>query len=154
MSNQPLKTLAITAGHDRICCVFALGEQPMDWQMSFKAVKIKQATRAKVIEWIDYYRPDIVLTPTFTNTSRKGHPTKGLIEIARKAAEDSAAQLIEMQPAQPYENKYQHIEYLCEKYPQLKSISVKTRRYWEKENPRVSYFEVVGMIKGMVCGPI
>lgn len=145
MRKEPLKILAITAGHDRICCVFAIGEQPMDWQMSFKATKSAKATKTKILEWIDYYQPDVVLTPLYSRSSHKGQRTRELVGIARQVAVQSSAQSIEIQPLQPFENKYQHVKYLCEKFPQLNAVSVRPRKYWEKESPRVSYFEAAGM---------
>jgi len=118
----------------------------MDWQMSFKATKSNEATKAKVIEWVEYYSPDVVITPVFSDASHKGTQTRSLAAIAQQVAEQSSAQSIEIQPAQPFENKYEHAKHLCKKFPQLNAISVKSRKYWEKENPRISYFEAAGMI--------
>ena len=145
---QPTKLLSISAGHDAIACAFVLGRQPMDWQMSFTSTQTVEQLSGKITQWLDYYQPDRVLLPTYPADSHKGQQIRILIASAEQTAREAKIPLSHVSLQHDFANKYKQIEYLTERYHQLQPITVPNRKYYEKENTRITYFEAVGMVEG------
>lgn len=145
MRTKPIRTLAITASHNRLCFVFLIGEQPMDWELSFTAASSIDETAKKVDQWIHYYQADVVVAENLKTVTRKGERTLHLIDAIHKASQSSQAKLIIIRREQPFQSKYEQIDDLCDRYPQMKILAPPKRKYWENERHSVSYFEALAM---------
>jgi len=146
MTEQPMTTMAISAHHNRIGFCFLIGKQPMDWQLARNASKSPERTKAKVMEWLRFYRPNIVVTEDLTGSVRKGKQAQRLILAAKEAALETDAQHIEIGRTQPFGNKYEQIDRLCDEFPQLKVIQPKQhRRIFDCEPAHTTVFEACSM---------
>lgn len=117
----------------------------MDWQLSYKAARSPKHAQKKISQWLEFYAPDIIVTENLRGSGRKGDRAKVLIQAVKDVAEQSSAQHIEVERSQPFASKYDQIEQLCDRYPQMKSVAPVRRKFFEKEPPRVTIFEALAM---------
>ena len=137
--------MAITANHNRIAFCFLVDGNPMDWQLAHHAAKCPERTYAKVAKWLKFYSPDVVVTEDLNGSSRKGIRTQRLIFSIKEAVIDSDAQHIEMERHQPFANKYEQIERLCDQFPQMNLIKPRKRRIFDNEPAVTTVFESLGL---------
>ena len=137
--------MAITAAHNRIGFCFLVGDQPMDWKLAHSAAKSPQKTYDKIAKWLAFYQPDIVITEDLNGSLRKGKKAQGLILSIKEAVLDGEAQHIEIERYQPYANKYEQIDRLCEQFPQMNTVVPKKRRIFDTEPAATTIFECVAL---------
>lgn len=143
--NKPLTIMAIAVNHNRIGFVFLIDKQPMDWEMSYVAAASPSNAQKKVAQWIKHYGVDVAVTEDMYGTTRKGKRTTKLIEAVGEAAQQSNAQHVEVVRSQPFQSKYEQIDDLIERYPQMKAVAPRKRKYWENEPHSVTIFEALAM---------
>ena len=137
--------MAITANHNRLAFCFLVDGDPMDWQLAHSAAKSPEKTYAKVAKWLKFYQPDIVITEDLNGSSRKGRRTQRLILSIKEAVIDSKAQHIEMERYQPFANKYEQVDRLCDQFPQMQLIKPRKRRIFDNEPPVTTVFECLAL---------
>ena len=142
---RPKTTMALAAHHNRIGFVFLIGEQPMDWQLSYQAATSPSRAQKMVAEWLRCYQPDFVLTEELSGSQRKGQKALALIGAIAKVADVSPAKHRQRQRQQPFANKYAQIEALCERFPQMRAVAPKARRFYDPEPPYVTLFEALAL---------
>ena len=145
MTTNPQTVMSIAVSHNRICFVYLIDKQPMDWEMSHKATSSPKLTGKKVSSWIEYYAPDVVITEDMGANNRKGARTKQLHEAMVDCVHLSDARHVAIARYQPFQSKYEQIEDLCVHFPQMRTLAPRKRRYWENEPQNVSYFEALSM---------
>lgn len=118
----------------------------MDWQLAHEAAKAPDRAKEKVLEWLRFYAPDIVVTEDLSGSMRKGKQAQRIILAAKEAALETDAQHIEIGRTQPFANKYEQIDRLCDEFPQLEVIQPKQhRRIFDCEPPYTTVFEALAM---------
>ena len=142
---RPKTIMAFAAHHNRIGFVFLIGDQPMDWQLSYQAATSPSLARKKVAEWLRCYQPDFVLTEEMLGSQRKGQKALALIAAIAEVAEVSPAKHCPRRRQQPFANKYVQIEALCERFPQMRAVAPKARRFYDPEPPYVTLFEALAL---------
>lgn len=145
MSAKSRKAIAICVNHNRLSLVFFVGSQPLYWEISYVAAFTTKRAVQKVKHWIDYYEVDEVITEDVRGGSRKGRHTQTMLATIKNELNELDVTHIEVPRYQPFQSKYEQMGYLCKKYPQLKVLALKKRKYWENEHPHVSYFEAAAM---------
>lgn len=145
MAGKSRKAIAICVNHNRLSLVFFVGTQPLYWEMSYVATLTTKKAVQKVIHWIEHYDADDVITEDLRGGSRKGKHTQMMLAAIKQALNELQAAHIEVPRYQPFQSKYEQLEYLYQKYSQLKVLALKKRKYWENEHPHVAYFEAVAM---------
>lgn len=140
-NNSPLKVMSIAASHNRIAMVFLIDKQPMDWEMSYLAATSPDKAAQKVKHWIKWYGVDVVVTENPQDINRKGQRTQDLLEAVCNAVQSLEIQHLEVSRHQPFPSKYEQIDDLCERYPQMKAAAPRKRKYWENEPHSVTIFE-------------
>lgn len=145
MSAKPLWVLSIAVNYNRIGFCYLIGKQPMDWQLTFKAATSAGRAEQKLNQWLDLYRPDVVITEAPRSAKRKGDRTKMLLDVVDRVVKRNGARHIVVERKQPYANRYDQIEDLCKRYPQMKAVAPKRRRYFDKEPPYVTIFDALAM---------
>jgi hypothetical protein len=141
--------MSIAVNYNRIGFCYLIGKQPIDWQMTFKAATTIKNAENKITQWIDFYRPDVVITEDPRTLRRKGERARMLLDVAKRIADGSDVQHIEMPRVQPHRNLYDRIDELCERYPQLKAARPRRRKYYQKEPPYVTIFDAASMADEM-----
>lgn len=137
--------MAIAVNHNRIAMVFLIDKQPMDWELSYVGASSPDQAHTKVTQWITHYGVDVVVTESCEVTTRKGKRTMRLMLGVREGAIQSPAQHIEVIRHQPFQSKYEQIDDLVQRYPQMQAVAPKKRRYWENESHAVTIFEALAM---------
>lgn len=145
MKAKPTRSLAITASHNRICFVFFIGEQPMDWELSYVGASSVDQASKKVSQWIRYYQAEYVIAENLKTVTRKGERTLHLIDAIHQTSIASSARLVTVHRTQPFQSKYEQIDELSKQYPQMKILAPPKRKYWENERHTVSYFEALAL---------
>ena len=141
--NRPLSIISIAVSHNRIAMVFLIDKQPMDWEMSYVAASSPDNATKKAKHWVQWYGADVVVTENPRNTNRKGERSQQLLEAVCQAVQATKAQPIEVERHQPYPSKYEQIDALCARYPQMKAAAPRKRKYWENEPHAVTTFEAL-----------
>jgi len=151
MRNSPLTIMSIAVSHNRIAFVFLIDRQPMDWEMSFVAAASPKSAASKVAQWIKHYGVDVVITEDTRISTRKGRRTQSLLEAVCAAVQVTDTQHIEVVRSQPFQSKYEQIDDLITRYPQMKAVAPRKRKYWENEPHSVTIFEALAMAEQVTC---
>jgi len=146
MLPKPYTALAIAVGSGKIGYVFIIDGELSDWGLTQKHSKSPEKAVAKVKEWIDYYAPNIVITEKLTFQTRKSGRTVTNIQAISDLAERASAHHIEVVRVQWFDNKYEEIGALCERYPLIANLAPKKRRLWESEHPNTVIFEALSLV--------
>jgi len=142
---KPKTIMVFSAHHNRIGFCFLIDRQPMDWQIAHVAAKSPDTTKYKIQEWLKFYSPDLVITEDCQSSSRKGRIAQRLILAIKQAVYETDIEHVEVMRTQPFANKYEQIDRLCLKYPQLKVVQPKKRKIYDPEPAYVTVFEAVVM---------
>lgn len=145
MLDRPKTIMAFATHHNRVGFCFFIDKQPMDWQLSYKAAKTASNTETMLAKWLEFYAPDIVVTEKVHRDSRKGERAKHLLAVVDRVVRAKKIKLVKVVKQQPYMNKYLQIDELCDRYPQMKAVAPKRRKYFEKEPPYVTLFEALAL---------
>lgn len=137
--------MSMTAAHNRIGFCFFVDDQPKSWKLAHNAAKSPQKTYDKIAKWLAFYQPDVVITEDLNGSLRKGKKAQRLILAIKEAVLESDTQHIEIERYQPYANKYEQIERLCEQFPQMRNVAPKKRRIFDTEPAATTIFECVAL---------
>lgn len=147
MIAKPFAALSIAVGTGKIGYVFVVDGELMDWGLSMSSAKSQDTAAAKVAEWIKFYAPSVVITERLTLHMRKSGQTLRNIEAIEKLAQDSGIHQIDVERAQLHANKYEEIQALSDRYPQIANWAPKKRRLWESEHPNTVLFEALSLAR-------
>lgn len=145
MISKPFAALSIAVGTGKIGYVFLVDGELMDWGLSLNAAKSQDMAAAKVAEWIKFYAPSIIITERLTLHMRKSGQTIRNIEAIEKLAQDSGIHHVDAERVQRCANKYEEIQALTERYPQIANWAPRKRRLWESEHPNTVLFEALSL---------
>jgi hypothetical protein len=132
-------------GLSTIPYVFMVDGELMDWGLSLTAAKSEDKAVAKVAEWIKIYAPLVIVTERLTLHMRKPGQTLRNIEAIEKLVRDSGIHHVDVERVQLYPNKYEEIQALTKRYPQIANWAPKKRRLWETEHPNTELFEALNL---------
>lgn len=127
--------------------VFLIDKQPMDWEMSYLAATSPENAAKKVKYWIKYYDVEVIITERTDGATRKGQRTQSLLMAVSEAAKTSGLQHESVVRSQPFQSKYEQLDNLAERFPQLKVVAPKKRKYWENEPQCVTIFEALALVE-------
>ncbi|WP_298362542.1 hypothetical protein [uncultured Litoreibacter sp.] len=147
MVKQPNTVMAFAAHHNRFGFVFMIGQQPMDWQLVYQAAATPELAKRKIAGWLHFYKPDLIVTEDLAGSQRKGRKAQQLILAIKEVAFATDADNAEVARSQPFANKYEQIERLCEEFPQMKAVAPARRRIYDAEPPYVTLFEALALAK-------
>jgi hypothetical protein len=150
MSTDFDNVLSVAAATGKVGYVFLTDGKPYDWGVSLKASRSPRLAYKHVTEWIDYYRPQLLITERITSQSRKQEVSRALVNAIMKAAQDANIKWACADRVQTYQNKYVEAEVLVARFPELKAWLPKPRRLWESEPRRIIIFEALSMALSVV----
>ena len=139
----PFRVLSVAAATGRVGYVYFEGGQPVDWALSHKASRSSKDAARYARRWITLLHPDVVITEKVGKHSRKGAKTRALIEAIATEAANHKLHTIAAPRHQPFANKYDEAAAYAERFPELRQLLPATRKIWEKEPPKITYFEAV-----------
>jgi len=145
MMAKPFAALSIAVGTGKIGYVFMVDGELMDWGLSLAAAKSQDKAVAKVAEWIKFYAPSVIVTERLTLHMRKSGQTLRNIEAIGAFAQDSAIHHVDVERVQLHANKYEEIQALTDRYPQIANWAPRKRRLWESEHPNTVLFEALSL---------
>lgn len=152
MTGKYVYVLSVAASATRIGYVFWIDGEPQVWNLSRAASRSPEAAYQHVRDWIDYFRPDLLITERPNSNTRKGARTQQLLDAVGKSAQDENIDWWYVDRLQPFENKYAEAEALAERFPALKDELPNKRRLWAEEPRRMIVFEALAInAKSLVC---
>ncbi|MEM5471923.1 hypothetical protein WNZ14_09330 [Hoeflea sp. AS60] len=147
MISKPFAALSIAVGTGKIGYVFMVDGDLMDWGLSLAAAKSQDKAATKVAEWIKFYMPSVIVTERLTLHIRKSGQTLRNIEAIEKLVQDSGIHHVDVERVQFYANKYEEIQALTKRYPQITNWAPRKRRLWESEHPNTVLFEALSLVE-------
>lgn len=145
MKPDGLRLLSIAVAYGRVGYIFFVGDELKDWQLSKTASDSPRNARTKTREWIDFLKPNIVVTENVGMKSRKSPKTIRRIHAVAGVAKSADLMDTTVIRKQPFKNKYLEAEALCQRYPQIKNWKPKARKLWRPESRNTIYFEALSM---------
>lgn len=139
------RLLGIAASSGKVGFAYLVDGELMDWGLSVKASKSFEAAFKRINKWTIYYRPDLVITETVEDRSRKGVHSRTLIRAAESAANNANAEFAEIPAPSHGLNKYADAAALAQEFPQIAPWLPKRRRAWEPEPRNIIYFEALAL---------
>ena len=91
------------------------------------------------------YHPDLILTEMLTPQCRKGAHTRKIIEVLAETARQSGASHQTVMRVQQHANKYEEIDAICLRYPQIRLWAPEPRKFFDKEPRETIYFEAIAL---------
>ena len=137
--------LSVAAATGKVGYVYLMNGTPYDWGISVKASGSTEAVYGHVKKWIDYYRPDYVVTERIGKNNRKGEFSRAIADAIARAAQDSLVPHAYVDRVQTYANKYDEAEALAARFPELTDWIPKRRKLWEPEPRKTIIFEALAL---------
>ena len=113
----------------------------MDWGLSVKASKNPDTAMKYAKKILGFYRPEMLLTEKITKYSRKSPHNHSIIKALVSAISDETHREVEKMQSHP--NKYDEINVLCERFPQLANWAPSKRKVWVSEHRNTILFEAL-----------
>lgn len=149
---EPNRLLALAVTSGRVGAVFFIGPKLLDWRMSEKAARGMAEAAEYVSRLIEELSPNVVVTERIDRVRNKGSNTKELIEgMALAASESETLDLVVERPWR-FKNKYDEIEALTERYPDLGKWKPKRRRFFDNEPRNTVLFEALVLADEVLVG--
>ena len=145
MATKFVYVLSVAASASRLGYVFWIDGEPQVWDLSRPASRSADAAYRYVREWIDYFRPQLLVTERPHSNPRKGERTHKILDAIGKAAQESNIEWQYIDRVQTYDNKYLEAQALSEQFPDLKNQLPRKRRLWEEEPRVMIIFEALGV---------
>lgn len=137
--------LAIALRRDLACAVYLQGTKLKDWTVSHKAARSPKDAAAGMKNWLNIYRPEVVIAQNPDNAGRKSaRNLANLRAIARVIADENVLDLLITRRFK-YDNIYEEAEAISRRYPELRHKLPKKPRIWETEPRRIIYFEAMAL---------
>lgn len=124
----------------------------MDWQLAHRAACSPQEVKNKVRQWLVFYAPELVISENLSGSFRKGRKAQGLILAIKQVVDEVKTPHVEIERSQPFANKYEQIDRLCDQFPQMTAIQPKHRRIFDAEPPYITIFEALAMARQYIDG--
>jgi len=145
MTTNEHKLLAIAVASGKIGYVFIINGKLMDWGLSKQASATPGMAKCRVLDWLDFYRPDVVVTEKQHRFSRKSEMTHSVIEGVTMAVKNKGVHLVEVERERLHKNKYEEIDALAVQFPNLAGWAPHKRRAWESEMRETILFDALAM---------
>ena len=137
----------MAASSGKVGFVLLVNGELCDWGLSIKASKSAELATKQLSKWLDRYQPDMVITEKLMDYSRKSPSNQQKIQALAQTANASGARTSQVERIQRYANKYEEIEALAERYPQIANWAPKGRKVWEAEPRNTVLFEALSLIE-------
>jgi glycerol-3-phosphate O-acyltransferase len=137
--------LGIAAASGRVGYIFLLKGRPHGWGLSRKAAESADEAARLAKEWIDRFRPEVVVTEEIAERSKKGEKTRAIIAAVASLAADCEVYDISVPRPRRYKNKYAEIEALTDRFPELRERLPRQPKLWESEPRNTTVFEALAL---------
>lgn len=149
-----LRMLVISAARRRIGHVFFIGEKLMDWQVSEKAARSPEHAAEAAQNWINEFRPDVVVTERVLLDSRKSKRTRALIGAIANVADHNYVLDVSIERPSPETSKYAEAKMFAERYPAIADWLPKRRRVFDNEPRNSVLIDAIALAESVFRGPI
>jgi hypothetical protein len=146
--NSSGRLLAIAANASSMGFVYMVEEELFDWGISVKDCQSPEEALERVLLWIKFYKPAVVLAEELAGKSRKGEHTHILIAQIEAAAESAQVPCLRLPRHYAEPNKYAEAARLAQQYPQIAPWLPAPRKIWEKEPRHIILFEALSLADG------
>lgn len=150
---EGLSYLAFAAAYRRVGVIYLLGDEVLYWHMSTKAWENVEQAAKFARQLIEEFSPNVVITENLAHAVRKGRQTKRIIQSIADEAKKAAVLDMEVARDNPYKNKYEEADALIERYPILRPLRPKVRRYFDNEPRSTVLFEALSLAESVRFGP-
>lgn len=146
-----LSYLAFAAGYRRVSFVLIENGNLATWHTSCLAAKSSATARAFANEFIDLFRPDVIVLEYEETAKRKSEKTRALLEAFRNEAERASARLVRLERVREFRTRQAEAEHLAKLYPEFADM-VPRRGYCENEPHHAVLFEALALAHHAVRG--
>jgi hypothetical protein len=148
-----LRVLAIAVASGRVGYTFLTVDRLRDWGTSDKAAKSPSQAAEATQEWINYLKPDVVVTEQLDAVCRKGIKSKNIIAAIARTAEHNYVLDVSVPRKHDYQSKYEEAEALAIQYPDLRDWVPAKRRFFDNEPRNTVIFEALSMALTVLRSP-
>ncbi len=148
-----LRVLAIAVATGRVGYALLVGDSLEDWKLSKKASRSPKEASKHVTAWIEFFKPDVVVTEKINEHSRKGHHAKKLIAAIAGVAENHDLLDVAVTRIRAFKNKYEEARALATRFPQLRPQLPREPRIWQSEPFGTIYFEALALALAVIDRP-
>lgn len=147
------RVLTIAAASGRVGHVLLEDMTVVTWGLSRKASRgeIEAATCAAA--WIEWLRPDVVVTEKVLPRSKKSALTRSVIAAMSDVATRADLLHIAVARWQGYPSKFVEAEALARVHPELAHLLPRPRKLWDGEPRRTVYFEALALAHSALGDP-
>lgn len=140
--------MGFAVGTGKIGFAYLVDGELMDWRLSIKASRSFDGAFKQALDWIIYYRPEMIVLEQIEAGSRKGAYSVLLVEAIESAANNANVEVVRIPRPASCPNKYAEAAELADEFPQIASWLPKKRRLWETEPRNIIYFEALALAWG------
>lgn len=150
---ERLSYLAFAAAYARVGIVYVVGDELRYWKMSCKAACDIDSAASVAQAMIDRWQPDVVITECIDKLVHKSAMSKAITLAMARVAEDCPKLDMTVERRHAFKNKSEEARHLIEKYPPLRAVNYKSRRFFDPEPRSTVIFEALSLIESVKRGP-
>lgn len=139
-----LSFLAFAAGYRRVSFVFIEDGHLATWHTSTRAAWDPDEAASFAREFIDLLLPTFIVMEDLSAGTRKGAQAQGMLKAIRNEAEQSKAQLLQLNRAKLFRTRHDEAAYLAKHYPEL-ADKVPERSFCDREPYHMVLFEALAL---------
>lgn len=139
------KILAIAAASGRLGYALLEDNRLIDWGISQVAARSTSEAASSTAYWIEYLKPEVVVTESIGNQCRKRGNTISILQAINVVADDAPQLNVTVSKNRAYQNKYEEAQALAEQFPELSSRLADKPAIWLNEPRRMIIFEALSM---------
>ena len=145
--------LTIAAASGRVAYVLLKDMHVSAWGLSRKASNGPDDAALCAARWIEWLRPDVVVTEKITKGSKKGARTRSVTSAITAVADRADILNVEVVRGRSYPSKYAEAHGLARDFPELAHLVPKRRKPWDTEPRTTVYFEALALALAALGDP-
>jgi hypothetical protein len=145
MRSDRKRVLSVSARTGRIGCVLLEHRRPVFWATSEKASQSAEAATSKLRDWVEEFKPAVLVSENPDTARRKGSAQRGILKAFQAVGEELSLLNLVVRRQRNFQNFYLEIEDLVRRFPELKSTAPKKPPIWKSEPYRLVCYEALAL---------
>ncbi|MEL7252798.1 MAG: hypothetical protein AAGL23_01385 [Pseudomonadota bacterium] len=142
--------MAVAVRMGRLAAILIVDDKVLAWAMSDVAVKDERKTGPKLRQWISKFKPNLLISENPDQPGAKGETSVSCLKIIADVFDDRPERSLMLIRRQKEKNRYEEAARLAELYPDIACELPAKPPCWDKENPKLVFFEALAMAHRVV----
>ncbi len=147
MKAKSQRVLSVAARTKRIACVVIEDGLPITWDAVGKSIVTPDDAAKKLRQWIDDYRPDLLVSENPDTATKKGDVQIEILKAFATVGEDQPMRALVVRRRRKFKNVYEEAAAFGRQFPDLAGLVPRKAKPWESEGHNVVCFEALALAR-------